>query len=207
MGSHTLLFDYTFNFGSNVYNTWDANTIREENRAQKPDYEQKREDMDIDQENDDRIDRKTQEVLKKNKTFHQRKKARQNRNDPWKPKGHQRKKVSQLLISWLLCVNFREFVLSITPCPGTGEDHDHLIPILVHNIRLLLKESEYEDKFKLLKCDGYNKNSKLAEYIAQILSEMPTIHSNNGKYHYEMKEWCTKLYVMLYNIFVLNILK
>jgi len=97
-------------------------------------------------------------------------------------------------------VNFREFVMDIIPCPGTGEDHDHLIPRIVRVIHKLLRLSEYKDIFKLLKCDGYKNNALLAEYLTEILLELEEINSKKNKYCYKMQDWCQRLYVIVLSI-------
>ncbi len=211
MGTHTILFDYTFNFGDHTYAKYDTDTLR----AQNPENEHKTK---IERElheckiNPDIINKAQQtmnKVVRKskdNKAKYQKEKLKIEEGFETQP--HTRDKVSKILISWLLCVNFREFVMTINPTPGIGEDHDHLLPILLTVIVRLLKESEYEDVFKLLKCDGYDKNSLVNDKLREVLLQFETIYSNNGQYVYHMKEWTKKLYVkslcILYKICFVN---
>eukprot|EP01083_Nonionella_stella_P233156 821817_1 len=88
-------FDWTFSFGANIYDFFDWMVVQTE--------------MEQSQQNEIEDEKKQEFDIKDIAAANE-------------PQSKRRTKLTQLIVSWLVAVTDREYILEIVPCPGVGEE-------------------------------------------------------------------------------------
>ena len=125
------------------------------------------------------------------------------------PAPHIKASPSQLQTQVLVTCNEYEFLYTVSPTPGLGENHDTLIPVLGYVVNNVFKYSIERKTVHVLRSDGMLKNKNVPKYTLEFLIEMnntPLLRSNMD-YHYNLRTWIFEYHILVCFIFIENLSK